>query len=203
MRARIAPLAFLISAACAPAIAVVDGKGGTNDGGIDLGDTGSDTDADTDTDGGGDADTDGGDTDVDPGPSTEDWAGEWFALVELVAETGGGGCGGGGWGGQSIECSGELSLEFADDGGVDGSGSCSIGGWAEAGLEFFGDVTADGELEGVLVFSQDWVGEAELDVDGAAVDESEIDSDVDGIIVLGGWGGDYEVPLVGTMIAER
>ena len=192
MRTRFAPLMFLLCAACAPAIAVEDDKSGLDDGGIDVGD--SDTDAETDTDGAPDT---GSEPEPDPEPSTADWAGEWVATIDLLAETDGG------WSDQDITCVGEMALEFDDDGEVEGVGVCSIGGWAEAELYFKGDVDAEGDLDGVLTFVQDWIGESELDVSGSAADESEIDSDVDGVIVLGGWGGDYEVPLSGSMFLER
>lgn len=197
MRLRLAPLLILLATACSAGVASLDdkGEGDGTDGDADT-DVGADTDGDPGTDT--DADTDGEDPVEEPEPSTEDWAGEWFAFVNLEAETEGG------WGGgQDITCDGEMVFDFADNGDVEGEGVCSVGGWAEATLTFEGEVDEDGNLDGVLVFSQEWVGESELDVAGAASDESQIATDVEGTLVLGGWGGDYEVPLFGVMTLER
>jgi hypothetical protein len=195
MRTRLAPLMFLLSAACAPVLAVEADKDGTSEDGIDLGEGEGEGDGE---------DTDGDDPDEeeevepDPGPTTADWAGEWFAFIDLEADTEGG------WGDQEIGCSGEMVVEIDDDGDATGEGACSVSGWAEAGLSFYGEVDADGNLEGTLVFDLGWGGDpADLEVWGSAADDSEILADAEGLLVLGGWGGDYEVPVFGEFALER
>lgn len=92
-----------------------------------------------------------------------------------------------------------MDLEIDADGDVYGEGSCSISGQIEAELAFDGAVDADGEMEGVLVLSQSWVGSFDLDVEGSAAGESEIDTEVEGMLELYG----YEVFLFGDMTLER
>lgn len=188
MRIRLAPLLLLLASACSPVIADTNDKGGGDDGTGGGDDVDTDVGEDVDTD----SDTDDEDPVEDPGPSTEDWAGGWFASVNLEAEGDFGG-------GQEVRCEGDLGFEFYDDGEVVGDGLCSVGGWAEATLSFEGEVDADGNLDGILLFSQEWIGESELGVAGSASDESEIDTEVEGMLVLGG----YEVPLYGDMVLER
>ena len=185
MLTRIAPFLFLLPAACSPVIADtdVDAKGEEN--GVDVGE--EDDAADEDS-----AESEPG---PDPGPSPADWAGDWTAFVELEPDAGGD------WGSEDLSCEGTLNAYFDEDGTVSGDGICSVGGWAEAVLGFDGQVDEDGNLEGVLMFSQEWLGDAELDVDGRAEDDTEIDSAVEGSLVIGDWG--YEIPVYGDMVLER
>jgi hypothetical protein len=182
MRTHLASLIVLLASACSPIVADTNGEGDLDSDVVDDMDSDSEPAPDVDT----------GTEPDETEPSAADWSGSWSAYVFLEAEGDFGG-------GQDITCEGEMSFEFDDSGDVEGEGICSVGGWAEAELSFEGEVDADGELSGLMLFSQSWIGSAELDVSGAASDGSVIESDVDGIMSVGG----YDVPLFGDMTLER
>ena len=192
MRRIVVLLGFVGLAGCTPVIADVndDSNSGAADG---LDDSDSDTDTDTDSD----TDTAADDGDGEPEPSVADWAGDWFAEVELTAELPRD------WGGDTA-CVGEISIEVDDDGDVSGDGICSVEGWrTEAELEFEGTVDADGSLDGVLFFATDWFGETDLDVEGSGAGEDAIDSEVDGVWELESDWGSLDVPMSGELMFER
>ncbi|MFT5683786.1 MAG: hypothetical protein ACI8RZ_004718, partial [Myxococcota bacterium] len=60
---------------------------------------------------------DSGDTEPEPEPSTEDWEDDWVGTVEINA-----------FGDDFFDgCSGDIELDFDDDGEVEGDGNCDYG----------------------------------------------------------------------------
>ncbi len=197
MRARLAPLALLLAAACAPAIPDLDSKDGTGDG-IDAGS------GDGSEDGSDGADPDEVDPGDDPGdepdpePDVNEWAGDWYAWVTISAELGGGG-----WGDQGVECAGEMEVTIDEDGAASGSGSCEIWRGVNAELVLDGDVDDRGDFDGLVLYSAEYVGDSEVPVSGEADGDDRIIAAGEGVVTVGGWGGDYDVPLFADVQLER
>lgn len=200
MRTRLVPLAFLLAAACSPAIPSIDDKDGAD--GLDAGE------AESGESEGSEGEGDPDETDPDPGedpdepdePEESPYAGDWYAWVTVSAEFEGGW---GGGGGEDISCDGEMEVTVDEDGWLSGEGTCSLSGWAEASLWFEGQVDDDGEFEGMVVFASDWIGEAEVEVEGDAYGRDSISADGEGEMTIGGWGGDYDVPLFADVKLAR
>ena len=137
---------------------------------------------------------DTGDTEPEPEPeaSTEDWEDDWVGTVVIDA-----------FGDDFFDgCSGDIELDFDDDGEVDGDGNCDYGSTLYD-LEFEGEVDADGVLTGVLIIDFSYAPDTEVTVEGAAEDEDNIEAKFEGTYIYESWGTDYEYDLTGSITVSR
>jgi len=156
-------------------------------------DADTDADTDTDTDADTDADTDKDtDPDTDPEPTIEDWEGDWTGIFTMND-----------FGDDWFEgCQGEVELEIDDDGEVEGDGECPYGD-TTYDLNFEGTITAEGELEGVMMIEFVYAGLTSLTVEGESDGLENINAEFDGIYEYSDWWNEYAYDISGTIELDR